>query len=487
MRPGPVRLIPAGKKPRISKPVDIKRFLNITVLWFRAKKVRVYYFLAAASLAVLIFIGIQSYISNYVYVVLVNDQEVGLVYDACEIENFIAEITDRCGDLYGMNLRPGDSIVLVREFRPGSVVKPDQVQAAIRQRLTLLTDAYMITVNGSPFVPVASEKDMDVVIESVIDNYNNSAIGATVLDVFIVEEIELEKCTVEPEDVLKAEEVVSLLLGNIDRDKLRASLISELFTNNTLNSPQSHNEAVFNPLAYMTPYEIPEIINDSVISNAISVVAVEEVKVVEEIPFSVEYVYDDEMWIVQKEIIQYGEYGEKELAYRITRENGIEINRIKVRETIIKQPVTQVEALGTVGVPSMGTGQFIWPVEDGGEVTPGRGFSSFHTGIDINAPHGTNILAADSGVVWYSGRGRAQGNYLILFHGSYWTLYLHNSVNLVSEGDTVTKGDVIAKVGSTGNSTGPHLHFEIRVDDGSGEWLAYYQHTPIDPLLFFYP
>jgi murein DD-endopeptidase MepM/ murein hydrolase activator NlpD len=130
---------------------------------------------------------------------------------------------------------------------------------------------------------------------------------------------------------------------------------------------------------------------------------------------------------------------------------------------------------------------FIWPVEGGGEVTPGRGFSSWHTGIDINGATGTNIVAADSGVVWFSGRGGSQGNYLILYHGSFWTLYLHNQENLVKEGDAVQQGDVIATLGSTGRSTGPHLHFEIRHDDGSGEWLAYYQHKPLDPLKFFRP
>jgi len=219
----------------------------------------------------------------------------------------------------------------------------------------------------------------------------------------------------------------------------------------------------------------------------VSVTTVEEAVVREEIPFEVEYVYNDQLWVVQREITVEGEEGLKEVVYHLTRENGVEVDRIKVREEIISEPVTQVETVGTAKVPAVGTGRFIWPVEGGGEITPGRGFSSWHTGIDIHANTGTNILATDSGVVWFSGYGGPQGNYLILYHGSFWTLYLHNSQNLVKEGDAVQQGDIIAKAGSTGRSTGPHLHFEVRLDDGTGEWLTYYQHTPIDPLQFFTP
>jgi len=193
------------------------------------------------------------------------------------------------------------------------------------------------------------------------------------------------------------------------------------------------------------------------------------------------------MWIVDSEVQTKGEDGKKEITYHVTRENNEEIKRTKFTETIIKEPVNQVELYGTAQVPAKGTGKFIWPVEDGGEVTPGRGFSSWHTGIDIDTSAGTNVLAADNGIVWFSGYGRTQGNYLIIYHGSYWTLYLHNEVNLVSEADKVDKGDIVARVGSTGRTTGAHLHFEVRRDDGTGEWLTYYQHEPIDPLRFFRP
>ena len=86
-----------------------------------------------------------------------------------------------------------------------------------------------------------------------------------------------------------------------------------------------------------------------------------------------------------------------------------------------------------------------------------------HTGIDLAAPSGTNISACAPGVVIYSGYKGSYGNLVIINHGNEFQTYYAQCAELcVNEGETVSEGDIIAKVGSTGNSTGPHLHFEVR-------------------------
>ncbi|MEQ8200353.1 MAG: peptidoglycan DD-metalloendopeptidase family protein [Syntrophomonadaceae bacterium] len=120
---------------------------------------------------------------------------------------------------------------------------------------------------------------------------------------------------------------------------------------------------------------------------------------------------------------------------------------------------------------SIGTGSFTWPTPGYSNITSGYGMryhpilkvNKLHTGIDIGAPSGAKIVAADSGAVIYSGWLGAYGNAIIIDHGAgISTLYGHQSSRLVSVGAKVTKGQTIGKVGSTGWSTGPHLHFEVR-------------------------
>ena len=108
-------------------------------------------------------------------------------------------------------------------------------------------------------------------------------------------------------------------------------------------------------------------------------------------------------------------------------------------------------------------GKFIWPVD--GKLTSPFGIRGGrrHDGIDIAAKSGTPIKAAGSGRVVFSGKMRGYGNLILIRHGDdFFTAYAHNKSNKSKKGQTVKKGQVIAYVGRTGRSTGPHLHFEIR-------------------------
>ena len=125
-----------------------------------------------------------------------------------------------------------------------------------------------------------------------------------------------------------------------------------------------------------------------------------------------------------------------------------------------------------------GGGALNWPISGpitspfGWRVHPITGASRFHSGIDIGGDYGDTIHAAGAGIVSYAGWISGYGYAVIIDHGGgISTLYGHNQALLVSEGQSVSQGQAIAECGSTGNSTGPHCHFEVRVD---GE--------PVDPM-----
>jgi murein DD-endopeptidase MepM/ murein hydrolase activator NlpD len=118
-----------------------------------------------------------------------------------------------------------------------------------------------------------------------------------------------------------------------------------------------------------------------------------------------------------------------------------------------------------------GTGSLMWPAT--GRVTspfgvrrhPVFGVQRMHAGIDIGAQHGTNVVAADTGTVITSAFNSSYGHFIVINHGNgMTTLYAHLSARLVNVGATVGRGQLIGRVGSTGISTGPHLHFEVSVN-----------------------
>ena len=129
------------------------------------------------------------------------------------------------------------------------------------------------------------------------------------------------------------------------------------------------------------------------------------------------------------------------------------------------------------------TGTYIWPLPG---YSPGSAYGwrmhpiyhemRFHAGEDIGAPSGTPILAADSGMATViADNGNGYGNYIMINHGGgRVTLYAHMSAFAISNGQSVTQGQVIGYVGSTGNSTGPHLHFEVRVNGATTDPKSYF-------------
>jgi len=162
----------------------------------------------------------------------------------------------------------------------------------------------------------------------------------------------------------------------------------------------------------------------------------------------------------------------EQLLSQIQKEKALYEQSLNELEQASRQLERMIQSLegsnqGYTGNPS--SGGFLWPTA--GKITSSYGWRThpiykvrkFHTGIDIGAPSGQSIKAAADGLVIYSGWVNGYGNTLIIDHGNgITTLYGHTSKLLVGKGKVVKAGDVVAKVGSTGNSTGPHLHFEVR-------------------------
>lgn len=190
----------------------------------------------------------------------------------------------------------------------------------------------------------------------------------------------------------------------------------------------------------------------------------ERLKATESFECESKKVDDPDAYVGVSVVTTEGVPGEKEVEYEIIKENGVELSKIAIAETVVKEPVAAVVRVGTKERPSTAsTGTFATPYN--GIVTSrfGSRWGSTHTGIDLAGAAGSPVVAADGGTVISAGWAGGYGKLIKIRHDNgYETYYAHLSSINVSVGQKVAKREFIGRVGSTGNSTGPHLHFEIR-------------------------
>lgn len=212
-----------------------------------------------------------------------------------------------------------------------------------------------------------------------------------------------------------------------------------------------------------------------------------------EIPYNKIIEYNDDKYEGYSNIKTQGSNGVMLYIDNVKYENGVEVYRTPFSEEVKVPAVDMVVEVGTKSLNSKTStktaeddkdsvteeSNFIWPVNFTHNITSlyGPRWGSFHNGIDIagEVSYGQDIFASDQGVVVKAGDlNDGYGIYVVIDHGNgYRTLYAHTSKLYVKVGQTVSRGDKIAEIGSTGNSTGPHLHFEI-----------IYNNKTLDPLNF---
>ncbi|WP_455501995.1 peptidoglycan DD-metalloendopeptidase family protein [Gemmiger sp.] len=229
----------------------------------------------------------------------------------------------------------------------------------------------------------------------------------------------------------------------------------------------------FDSLAQMNPellsldQEIPE---GTVITTGASSAELIKVKVVRrdtetvDIPFDTQNSESDQYDFGKVVTLQDGVDGSEEITYETTMIDGAVTDRQAVAYNVLQAPTPKITVTGTKlksgMIAKVGSGSFIWPVPNYKYVS--RWMGNGHRGADICAAYGTPIIASDSGTIIAAGWHYSYGNYVEIDHGNgYKTLYGHMSSIAVTQGQAVSQGQTIGYVGSTGNSTGNHCHFEM--------------------------
>ena len=346
-----------------------------------------------------------------------------------------------------------------------AVVDEAELEEALSDSLRMVEHGYALYVNGEMVGATQTQGALEELLEQVAAPYRNE----NTVSIDYVEDIEIRECDL-PVDQFTNLADVALLLNSTKAGEVTYTVEKgDCWSVIAQDHDMTNSELLkLNPGYDIDKLQIGDVL---VISNAVpylTVVATQMEYYQADIPYEIEYVDDNTMWEGDTKVLSKGVYGTADVVAQVTYQGVEEIERIIESETVLTEPVTEIQARGTLERPSWApTGTFGWPTS--GSITSDYGYryifggSDFHGGIDIANKKGTNIYAADGGVVTHAGWMSSYGYLIIIDHqNGYTTYYGHNSELLVSEGDKVYKGQHIAEMGATGRVTGTHCHFEVR-------------------------
>lgn len=435
------------------------------------------FFLAAGSYIV--------YSQNVYYLVRVNGAGLGYVTERAEVEGAVGRLKAESESEAGLETMVVEEIEYEKVNTLGRVpiLAEDVLRETLRAKLTFMTHAIAVVVDGREVTALRNRKEAEEVLARLTEQYREriTAKGNTsIQNLEINQDVQLIPRTYLPDQVVDVDTAAQLLARGTDQVKNHLVAQGE----NLWTIARAHGVGV-EELQRANP-QLPESFlirpGDSVSlvvpEPYITFSSQETYTYSQRIPFSTQVEQDAKLWPWQRKVKQAGVYGEKEITVSIARSEEREVGREVLAERVLSEPQTQIVVQGTRQIPERATGRLAWPTS-GGSVSSGFGYrrSEYHKGVDIAVSWGTPAKAADAGVVTSTGWRGGYGLAIEVDHGRgrFVTLYAHLSSVAVKVGQNVDKGQVIGRVGNTGRSTGPHLHFEVHLDGSAVNPLQFYQ------------
>ena len=427
-------------------------------------------------LSVLFLIGIVSYGTglDYALSVRVNGEELGIIKDEKDFAAAQEEVRKRvslAGGEVNLSFNPVYTLKIVSEN--DQYVSPRSIaDRLLSSSHSDLEDAYGVYVDGEFIGAVADKEAIAGRMSSELAEYashldNNVTNVYYTKDITYNEGIYLASSLSEPEELLK---------------KLTASEKQEqTYTVRESDSPQlvaAMYHMTLEELQRLNPRMGTELkpgrkLKVTTATRYIPIAYTRNMTVTSYINYGSVRVETSALNLGVEDVIAKGVLGERTSEVQVEYIDGVEKARTVLNTVVTKEPVPEQIGIGTYspapassGTVIRGNGKFGWPVS-GGYISDHFGGARRHKGLDIAAPMGTEIYAGEGGTVYRAGwNSGGYGNYVIIDHpDGYRTLYGHCSSVVAYEGQIVEKGQLIAYVGSTGDSTGPHCHFEVRINN----------------------
>lgn len=432
-----------------------------------------------ASVAVVVLLAIGFYLNtiNAAWAVQVDGKQVAVVKDTRQVASALTEIIDNIQQETGLTgvkakTKVEFSHTKAKNFQLDS---SEELRAKLRKSVAFTAPATAVVINNEAKLVVKDQKTAEQLLAEVKSRFKPAGDGLVVKSLDVQETVSFKNLETGVEQILPLEKAVQIVVNGTDQ--LATYQVVE--GDNLWTIARAHNMSVeqlkdANPQLKSELLQIGDTLNLKQSKPLMTVVAEYQRTVSEEIPFETIVNKDNSMRKGLEKVKQEGEKGLKEVTYRIVQVNGIQETKEKLNEITKKEPMTRIVIRGTkstsraaytVASRGSGSGVLSWPLY--GSITSGYGYRGreYHAAIDIDGDIGDPIKAAASGTVIFAGWSGGYGKMISIDHGDgLVTRYGHASRIDVKVGDKVTKGEVIGRVGSTGRSTGSHLHFEVLVN-----------------------
>jgi murein DD-endopeptidase MepM/ murein hydrolase activator NlpD len=460
-------------KGRFEKIPDFKELINI--------KLNYKSLVSACVVAALVVSTVNLNVdTNKVYKININDKVIGYLETSDEYEKLVKIIkaTD------GVDTTQLITAKKVRD-KDAKLSSSEELEKIARKELHLKMPGVIVSVDGKELFNAASKEDADRILEDV-KKYYLSSIGYKDIDVKstnIKENISISTNMIEPEKIMTAKDAYNMIIKGKGTEKTYEVQKGDTLWDIAIkNNTTIENIQSLNKTEDINKLQIGQKVKLSAREPYLNVETVADVKIQEPIPYDIEKVADSSINKGTSKVKQKGTEGLADVEKTITFVNGNEVSEKVLNKAVVQQPVKQVVAVGNKN-KSYNSSSSYNVASSGKFIQPSRGYfssyfgnrgSGYHTGLDIAGSTGSPIVAAESGVVSFAGWNGNYGNCVIISHGGgYQTLYGHASKIYVHQGQRVSRGDTVAAVGSTGRSTGPHCHFEVRLNGAPQNPLKY--------------
>lgn len=362
-----------------------------------------------------------------------------------------------------------------------------ELAALLDEKVEWLAPGATLSVNNGEYqFAVATEEEGQKVLDQLKEEATANLGDAVVKSVDFQEEVSLEADNVKVSEIQSSNEILDEIKAGKEEVKTHVVEEGESFWMIANNNDLSVDELQkLNSDIVPEKLQIGQEISLTKLEPLVSVVVTKEVTVEETIAHSTEYKDTSKLLKGESKVVTKGSDGKKKVTYEVKEANGATLEKEVVKEVVVAEPVTEVVNKGTGSIQissrsassySGGNGTLSWPLSNNKITSPyGTRSRGFHSGIDLVAKTGTPVYASAGGKVvlssWYYG----YGNCIVVDHGNgLKTRYAHLSGFNVKVGDTVSRGQQIGRSGNTGNSTGPHLHFEVIVNGSTKNPVNYF-------------